>query len=58
MGVKIQKSPTEDLFCSICKGSCWQEDNAATQAVAKEKFGIIPNNCVNEQDGMSRCPYK
>ena len=45
-------------FCKECKGSCWKgTDNAATQKAALEKFGIIPNLCVNSKDGIIRCPF-
>lgn len=45
-------------FCNICKGTCWDSSsNAKTQAVAHKKFGIIPNNCVNDENGTVRCPY-
>ena len=49
---------TDDLFCEQCKGSCWDSsNNAKTQAAAHKKFGIIPNNCVNDENGTVRCPY-
>lgn len=45
-------------FCNIFKGTCWDSSsNAKTQAVAHKKFGIIPNNCVNDENGTVRCPY-
>ena len=56
--VKIPKQPSEEIYCKQCKGSCWDKsNNAATQAAAKKRFGIIPNLCVNESDGSIKCPY-
>lgn len=49
----------KSLYCEQCKGSCWKgkSNNADTQKAAQEKFGIIPNNCVNGQDNYAYCPY-
>ena len=33
------------------------EKELKKQKKAKEKFGIIPNNCVSACDGTSHCPY-
>lgn len=45
------------IYCEQCKGSCLSASNFDTQKKAKEKFGIIPNNCVSACDGTSHCPY-
>lgn len=46
-------------YCEQCKGQCWKgvHNNAETQKAAMEKFGIIPNNCVNGETGTVYCPY-
>lgn len=49
-------------YCEQCKGECWKgiDNNAATQAAALEKFGVIPNNCVISNLGnkkVSHCPF-
>ena len=55
--IKIAKLPSELFYCNKCKGSCWDKtNNAATQAAAKKMFGIIPNLCVNEDNGNYKCP--
>lgn len=49
---------TTNELCNICKGTCWDSSsNAKTQEVARKKFGITPNNCVNDENGTVRCPY-
>ena len=49
---------TTDVLCEQCKGTCWKgKDNAATQAAALQKFGVIPNKCVNPEQGKALCPY-
>ncbi len=56
--IQVPKQPSEMIFCNECKGSCWvKNNNKATQAAAKKRFGIIPNLCVNESDGSIKCPY-
>ena len=58
INIKVAKQPSEEVFCNSCKGSCWDKtSNAATQAAAKKRFGIIPNPCVNENNGQPKCPY-
>ena len=43
--------------CFLCKGECWHEDDqAATQRAVMEKFGIMPNDCINSADGTVHCP--
>ena len=43
--------------CYICKGECWHEgDTASTQKAVMEKFGIMPNDCINGADGTIHCP--
>ena len=50
---------TLNPYCSACKGDCWKgnNNNSATQKAAKELFGIIPNNCVNDANGTTHCPF-
>lgn len=56
--VSVPKLFSEDVLCERCKGRCLHKDNStATQASAKEMFGIIPNKCVPESDGHLKCPY-
>jgi hypothetical protein len=45
--------------CRICKGQCWDsKSQVQTQKNAFEKFGYIPNNCVNDSLGSKvHCPY-
>ena len=43
--------------CYVCKGECWHEgDPAATQRAVIEKFGVMPNDCINDSYGNVRCP--
>lgn len=43
--------------CFLCKGECWHEgDQVATQRAVMEKFGIMPNDCINAADGTVHCP--
>ena len=43
--------------CNVCKGECWHgDDQAATQQAVLEKFGIMPNDCINGSDGTVYCP--
>lgn len=53
------KKNRNSLYCDICSGACWKgkKNNAETQKAAKEKFGIIPNNCVNGQGNYVYCPH-
>lgn len=45
-------------FCKKCKGSCWHEkDNKATQREALQRFGLVPNLCINDDNGKIRCPF-
>lgn len=47
-----------ETYCNTCKGKCWHgSDNFATQAAARSMFGILPNRCITNSDGKSRCPY-
>ena len=49
---------TKNSYCEKCKGACWnKENNSKTQHAAYNMFGIIPNNCVNGEDGAIHCPY-
>lgn len=58
MASKVTPFITIDIHCSECKGTCWNsKDNSATQLAAKEKFGLIPNPCVNSENGTAHCPY-
>lgn len=55
---KFNHSDSLSRLCKKCKGSCWKgKDNAATQRAALAKFGIIPNHCVNDDNGQARCPF-
>lgn len=57
MKFKVDLS-AEGRYCNTCNGEFWNEsDNVVTQAAVKEKFGIIPNNCVNGEGGVVHCPY-
>lgn len=47
-------------YCSKCKGECWdKKDNNQTIRNAREKFGVVPNRCVNGSRGFAEvhCPY-
>ncbi len=56
--VTVPKQPSEEFYCNQCKGCCWDpKDNAATQLAAKKLFGIIPNNCIPDNNGHIRCPH-
>lgn len=56
--IKIDRNPSEDIYCNQCRGECWNaKDNAATQTAALKKFGIIPNKCVNSCNGKTHCSY-
>lgn len=59
MAASVNSLKTVGTYCEQCKGTCWKglDNNAATQRAASEKFGIIPNNCVNGEGGVSHCPY-
>ena len=44
--------------CRECRGACLDKTNPSqTQKNAMKMFGVIPNNCVPDEDGTSRCPY-
>ena len=43
--------------CFICKGTCWDPTSQPkTQKAVFEKFGKVPNKCINDCDGTVRCP--
>lgn len=45
------------LQCHQCNGKCWVSDNQSkTQQNAVNRFGRIPNNCINDSNGKIRCP--
>lgn len=51
-------SSSVDTYCEMCKCKFWDpSDNAKTQANAHKKFGITPNNCINDENGVTHCPY-
>ena len=56
--VKYEGCRKNNPLCNKCKGSCWVEGNQKkTQENAMQMFGVIPNSCVNSQDGEILCPY-
>lgn len=45
-------------ICMQCKGSCWNPSSqSATQKAVLEKYGLIANKCVNNNNGAVNCPY-
>lgn len=55
--VKSLKKSSISPKCYVCKGECWHEGNqAATQRAVIEKFGVMPNDCINAADGTVHCP--
>lgn len=50
--------PIDDFRCKDCKGECFVKDNnSKTQQNALKRFGVIPNNCVNSNNGEIHCPF-
>ena len=46
-------------YCEQCKGTCYDEDQFKRQKNVLEKFGTIPNRCVDEDHPYGCiCPYK
>jgi len=53
----VEKKSSISPTCYHCKGSCWDPNSQTkTQAAVLERFGTMPNNCVNDSDGTVRCP--
>lgn len=45
--------------CKECSGKCYDaSSNSKTQENARKMFGITPNECVPDENGTSRCPFK
>lgn len=45
------------LACQQCNGECWVAGNQRkTQQNALNRFGHIPNNCINDSNGRTHCP--
>ena len=53
--VKVLRSVSE--YCHTCQGECWNsQSQSQTQQNVFEKFGVIPNDCINDANGKVHCP--
>lgn len=55
--VKTNNLNEKNLFCQKCKGRLYVRDSKIRQKATLQKFGKVPNPCVDDNNGRSRCPF-
>lgn len=58
MAAKKYSFESVSLNCNKCKGACWDSNSAKRQENAIQKFGVIPNACVDSQVDGPKCPFR